>query len=92
VISHWLGVRRNTIAHGATQFLAEPACASVLRHDPGPLHKWRGVADVLFVAALKLGDPLPLGVEMEADDASFHKDKLAREQDSGRAILARFYR
>lgn len=32
-----------------------------------------------FVAALKLGDPLPLGVEMEADDASFHEDKLARE-------------
>jgi hypothetical protein len=63
---------RPLIAFDAVQFLTEPACAPFLGHDPRPLHKWTRMADVLCMAALKVGNPIVLGVSVEADNFSLH--------------------
>jgi hypothetical protein len=67
-----LVVGQSVIANRAVQLLANPARAPFLGRHPRPLDKGRRVADVLLMAALKIGDPMGLGVSMEADDASLH--------------------
>jgi hypothetical protein len=81
------------IAFDAVQFLTEPACAPFLGHDPRPFHKWTRVADVLCMAALKVGDPIVLVVNVEADDFSLHagqgESAPAPEGDKGAGASAR---
>jgi hypothetical protein len=70
------GVRRLVeglhIARAARKCLAESLGATFLRDYPGPIGPWGIVANVLVVAALKLGHPMALFVLVEAHDPSIH--------------------
>jgi hypothetical protein len=56
------------IAFDAVQFLTKAAGTPFLGRDPKPLYKWRRMADVLCMAALKLCDPMAFIVGVEADN------------------------
>ena len=71
------------------RFLTEPAGAAFLGRDPRPLYNGRRVADVLFVAAFKLGNPMVFGVDMVADDLPFHRDIVSARRAASRCFSSR---
>ena len=54
-----------------------------LGRDPRPLYNGRRVADVLVVSALKLGNPMVLGVETVTDNLSLHAGRESLHRRRG---------
>lgn len=63
---------RSAIALQAIQFGSDPAGAAFWCQYPRPLDKGRRMADVLLVAAFKLGNPIAFGVAVEANNSPLH--------------------
>jgi len=61
------------VAPRALKWLAEPAAAALLAHDPGALLPGWPVTDVLPVAALEKGNPVPVLVLLETDHGPSHR-------------------
>ena len=63
---------KQLVAPHAVQLLAEAARAAFHRSDPGALSPGRIIPDMLLVSALKLRDPVVLGVEVVTDNSPLH--------------------
>jgi hypothetical protein len=64
--------RGRLIAAHALELDAEPRCSPFRARDPVADLPWRVVPDVLAMAALKLGDPVPFFILVVPDDRLLH--------------------
>jgi hypothetical protein len=60
------------VAQAALEGRSEPFAPARVLEDPGLREERRSVAHVLPVAAVELGDPVAVGVEVEARDRPLH--------------------
>jgi hypothetical protein len=60
------------VAQAAVEGRSEPFAPTRVLEDPGLREERRSVAHVLPMAAVELGDPIAVGVEVEARDRPLH--------------------